>query len=370
MGKLISNVDDNQTRKIRLFSKIPVYDKGRTNLLKEMRLDMKKSIHVMLMIFLVSAPMWAKVINDKVGTAGFQFLKIGVGARNTALGGANIANPDGATAMFWNPAGICLDHKINTVLFHNNWIATINHNFIGFTLPFTDNDFIAASVNYITMDDMEETTLEQPQGTGIFFSASDYAATATYGRRITDRFMAAISVKYINETIWDMVSDGWAFDVGFIYNYQRLHLGMSFTNFGVNKQISGDQLEFEYQIYPDYKNDEVLLNYVTKTIRLPMSFRFGAGFDLLKNDNHMISAMTSIDYYNDIGETNNIGLEYGFKNNYFLRGGYQFNRTGFGMSFGAGIRCNLKNNELMFNYAAIDLQNFNLRHQTEISFSF
>jgi len=332
---------------------------------------MRESIKVGVVFLLaLSVLTFAQQIDDKVGTAGFQFLKLGVGARDVALGGANTAIPEGPTAMYWNPAGICLDNKKSVAFFKNNWIATINHNFIGLKMPVTGNDFIGASVNFISMDDMEETTIEQPQGTGRKFTASDYAVTATYGRRITDRFYAAFSAKYINEQIWDLVSDGWAFDVGFIYNYNKFHLGMSFNNFGIEKQISGDQLQLEYQIFPDYKTDEVLLECVPDDIRLPMSFRFGAGLDILKMNYHKLTIMGSINYFNDIGETENMGLEYSFLENYILRGGYQFNREGFDLSFGVGIRCHIKNVALVFDYAAVNMQDFGFRQQTGVSFSF
>ena len=40
------------------------------------------------------------------GTAGFQFLKLGVGARPVAMGSAYTAVADDANALFWNPAGL------------------------------------------------------------------------------------------------------------------------------------------------------------------------------------------------------------------------------------------------------------------------
>lgn len=332
---------------------------------------MKESMKVIFVILLfLSAYLTAKVIDDKRGTAGFQFLKLGVGARDAALGGANTAMPAGATALYWNPAGICLDDKKSATFVNNKWIATINHNFIGFKTPVNSDDFIGFSINFITMDEMEETTINEPQGTGMMFSASDYAATATYGRRITDRFNVAVTAKYINETIWELVSDGWAFDVGLIYNYYKFHLGMSFSNFGVDKRISGDQLQLEYQIYPDYKTDDVLLERVPDDIRLPMSFRFGAGFDVLKTNYHELVIMGSINYYNDIGETESMGLEYAFMENYFIRGGYQFNREGFDYSFGGGIRIHLGETFMVFDYAAVNTRDFDLRQQIGISFSF
>ena len=44
----------------------------------------------------------AAQIFEKVGTFDGQFLKIGVGARAAAMGGAFVGVADDATALFWN----------------------------------------------------------------------------------------------------------------------------------------------------------------------------------------------------------------------------------------------------------------------------
>jgi len=322
---------------------------------------------LILSLFPVS---FAKQIDNKVGTTSFQFLKIGVGARGNALGGANISTPSGPYSMYWNPAGICASNKMEVTVFNNNWIANIKHGFIGATVPVSNNDYLGAALIFVNMGEMEETTITEPQGTGKYFSAADYALTMTYGRRITDRFMTAISVKYINEQIWDLVSDGWAFDVGLIYNFNKFHVGMSFSNFGMKQDISGKQLEFEYQIYPEEKVDEVLLGYIPKKLALPMSFRFGAAYDLVRVNYHKLAAMSSIYYSNDIGESENVGLEYSFMENYILRGGYQFNHEGYDWSAGLGVRFHIKNIRFEFDYATLNLRDFDLQHQTGLSVSF
>lgn len=323
-----------------------------------------------LLVFVPSSLLVAQTIKNKTGTAGFQFLKLGVGARNVALGGATTAMAEGPTAIYWNPAGICFDNKTSATFFYNVWIASINHNFIGFKTPFSENNFIGAAVNFVTMDDMEETTINNPQGTGSYFSAYDFAIVLSYGRQITDRFSAALSVKYINERIWDLVADGWAFDVGFIYQFHKFRLGMSFNNFGTEKEIEGDQLESEYQIFPDYKTDEVFLARVPKSIRLPINFRFGAGFDLLKIHYHKLVLMADVAYFNDIGETENIGVEYSLLENYTLRFGYKSNHDAMDIAFGGGVKFYLKNICLQIDYAAVDMADFGYRHQTSLTFSF
>ncbi len=60
-----------------------------------------------LLCGLLAVPLqMAAQLNNKVGTTGFQFLKIGVGARETALAEAGTAMPEGTSAMFWNVAFI------------------------------------------------------------------------------------------------------------------------------------------------------------------------------------------------------------------------------------------------------------------------
>ena len=63
--------------------------------------------HVAVAIFfsaLLAFPVLGQ--NPNLGTAGAQFLKIPVGARESAMAGAVIANTSDATSLFWNPAGI------------------------------------------------------------------------------------------------------------------------------------------------------------------------------------------------------------------------------------------------------------------------
>ena len=48
----------------------------------------------------------AAAINSNAGTTGFNFLKIGIGARSAALGGAYTAVSGDIEASAWNPAGL------------------------------------------------------------------------------------------------------------------------------------------------------------------------------------------------------------------------------------------------------------------------
>ena len=329
--------------------------------------NLKSSAYLFLLLLTFGLAI-GDVIEDKVGTTGFQFLKIGIGPREVALAGTSFAITEGPISMYWNPAGICSNQKYNISFYYNNWIATVDHSFVGVTAPLTLNDYMGISVNFLSMDKMEETTIDEPLGTGREFSVYDYAATLSYGRRISDRFNVGISAKYIAEKIWDLTADGWAMDLGFTYRSRNIILGMTFANFGSNKEISGKQLETEQQIFPTYQNDEVLLSLKPQKIRLPSIFRFGAGYRFEFENLHKVLLLGDVVYHYDIGEKVDLGVEYVFMNNYMLRGGYQFNREGFDWSFGLGIKAYVGSFELIIDYAAVNTKDFDIRHQTGLTF--
>ena len=81
---------------------------------------------------------------------------------------------------------------------------------------------------------MEITTENSPNGTGQFFDAQDIAIGLSYARNLTDKFSAGLTVKYVNQTIWNESSSGVAFDIGTQYklDFNNLTIAMCMTNFG------------------------------------------------------------------------------------------------------------------------------------------
>jgi hypothetical protein len=332
-------------------------------------LTMRKIILIALCGTFV-ASLAAAQLTQKTGTAGFQFLRIGVGARETALGESGTAFAEGAGAIFWNPAGLTNGDRTEVQFFYNPWFASIKQSFMAAKIPITADNVVGLSVNLLSMDDMEETTIDEPQGTGRKFTSGDMALGATYAQRISDRFTAAVTAKYVREYIWDMVADGWAFDIGMQYRFDNLYLGMVMKDFGPNKEISGGQLEMNQQIFENWDTSPALVSVVPKDIRLPVSFQFGAGYAVLENESHRVRAMGNIAYYMDIGEVENLGAEYTFLGDYSLRVGYKFKRDIMGLAFGAGVKTMLGSMEVGADFAAVQMSDFGYRTQFSLSMSF
>jgi hypothetical protein len=312
----------------------------------------------------------AAQLTQKTATTGFQFLKIGVGARETALGESGTAFAEGASAIYWNPAGLANGDRTEVQFFYNPWFASIKQEFMAAKIPITPDNVIGISINLLSMDDMEETTIDEPQGTGRKFSSGDMAIGATYAQRISDRFTGAVTAKYIREYIWDMVADGWAFDFGMQYQFENLYLGMVLKDFGTNKQISGGQLQMNQQVFENWDTSPALVSMVPKDIRLPVSFQFGGGYAILENESHRVRAMGNITYYADIGEVENVGAEYTFLSDYSLRLGYKFKRDIMGLAFGVGVKTMLGSMGVGVDFAAVQMSDFGYRTQFSLSMSF
>ena len=118
-----------------------------------------------------------------VGVAGEPepFLKMGVGARATALSGAFCAYYDDATCPYWNPAsiGAMKDIAVGSMF---SWMAQdISHNFIDVILP-VDFGVLAFNILNLSVGNIEGRTSDTPDY--YTFSANDNSYFVTFAKQI------------------------------------------------------------------------------------------------------------------------------------------------------------------------------------------
>jgi hypothetical protein len=256
---------------------------------------------------------WAQA---KVGTAGVQFLKISPSCRAVGMGEAYVAVANDASAIYHNPGAICRLEKPEGMISYIDYAAGLQYGYIGMTHPMEKwNGAWAASVTYLTTDEMDETTPERPNGTGRTFTAGDVAVGLTYSQKLTDKFSVGGSVKFLDETLADKSATGWAADVGTYYytGWRSVRIAMLTSNFG-----------------PD-------MNFVDGPFPMPMNFTFGmAGYLLNSSDRRWWTGSDSVGTHalmlgfawshpNDNLEVYNVGLEYGYQNVAFVRVGKKVN---------------------------------------------
>ncbi len=311
-----------------------------------------RSIFCILAIALFVAPAGAQ--NPNLGTSGAQFLKIPVGARATAMGGAVIANASDATALFWNPAGITGVRANDLSISHTSLWATIALSHAAFVHTFEDIGSFGASVSVLTMDDMDVTTELQPEGTGETFGAQDLMIGATFARKLTEDFSVGLTVKYVEQRIWHESASGVAFDVGTQYRigFRDLTLAMSVMHFGGDLAYGGADLNVKYD-----PNSQIPYNRLTPSalttegFPLPLHFQVGLSMTALTTDEIKVLVATDVTHPNDNKEHVNVGGEVNVLDALFLRGGYRFGYDTERTTLGAGVRAPLGTASFSFDYA-------------------
>jgi len=279
----------------------------------------------------------------KTGTTAAPFLKIGVGPRAVGMGGAFTATANDITAMYWNPGGLAGLVTNEATFNHVKWFADISVDYAAVSFHLGEFGTLGAFVNVESMDDMLVRTEANPEGTGEHFGAGAFAAGVSYARNLTDRFSIGFNVKFVSEYIWNMSANGVALDIGTIYRIPILNefrIGASISNFGTKMKMSGrDNL---YIISPTGSAGNLLSSYVElDQFDLPLMFRVGVAADLVKEDEHRLTAALDAVHPNDNTEYLNTGVEYGWNDIVYLRGGWKslFERdTEQGFTAGVGLQ--------------------------------
>ncbi|MFZ4619193.1 MAG: PorV/PorQ family protein [Bacteroidota bacterium] len=304
---------------------------------------------------------------SKVGTSAAQFLKIGVGARSSAMGDAAAATSTSVDALYWNPAGLSLIQTISLSVSHNQWFADISHNYIGLAVPVTASDVLGISVVGLSAPEQEVTTIEQPEGTGVFYQVSDLAVGLTYSRILTDRFSVGFTAKYIQQNAYNESANTLAIDVGtrLQTGFHGMVIAMAVTNFGGNLKLEGRDListsDVNRNLSGDYNPSS---NLTTEQWSLPLNFRVGIALDVVGkgdpfflSDEHRVTLAIDANHPNDNTERANIGLEYGWNETIFLRSGYKVNYDAERWTFGAGVNVNIADEHFTLDYALVDYNN-------------
>ncbi len=315
-----------------------------------------------VLLLLITAHLALSGEISKVGTTAAQFLKIGVGARASAMGESYVAAANDASAIFWNPAGMA-DMVNNEVLFvRTNWLADMNYDFATVVIPIPEWGTFGLFYQGLSMGEMKVRTEYQPEGTGELFNASSFALGISFAKEITDRFAFGITGKYIKESIWHESASTFAVDLGIIYNtvLEGLRLGMAISNYGGKMQMDGKDLLRFMDIDPnlDGNNENIISRLNTEQFDIPIVFRVGLSFDAIKSDfNRLTITMDGISP-NDYKEHLNVGFEYGFREIVFLRGGYKgigIDNSEVGFSAGGGLKYMMSGGiGLSLDYAYVD----------------
>ncbi len=303
---------------------------------------------------------------SRVGTAGWQFLKLPTNARTAAMGGVNSAIGHGdASSALTNPASIADVENIDVTFNYMNWVADIGYQSISAVKNVQNWGVFGVNIVYLDYGDMERTeNLEAFDGAGASlgilpvydglgtFSAGDLAIGLSYAQQVTDKLQVGGNLKYVQETLDDAKTSNWALDIGTLYytGIKTLRISMLGKSFGPDSEFA--------------KYDERIQSTPIK-VKMPMLFAFGAAIDAIESNNdsphHLIVAAEYI-HPNDGPDKVNFGTEYVFMDMFSIRTGYRFNYDEEGFTFGGGFNYSMRGKSVKFDYAYLDVGLFKQVH--------
>lgn len=274
---------------------------------------------------LVLAAPLPTLAQSKVGTTAASFLEIGVGARSLAMGEASAAAAEDVTAMYWNPAGLVRGGSAVTFQY-TEWFAETALQYAGGTVDLGANGSIGVQAYVMDSGEMEVTTLEFEDGLGETFRVRDLSLGLSYARYLTTTFALGGTFKYIRSSIWRMSSSAVALDLGVQYTtpFDGVRLGFSISNFGGEMELEGDNVTERIDLDPTTAgdNDGILANLDTRSWDLPLIFRIGVAYDVLQTANTRVLVTSDALYPNNNNPYVNLGTEIGYRDFFFVRGGY------------------------------------------------
>lgn len=194
--------------------------------------------------------------SKSAGTSGAAFLKIGAGARPTAMGEAFAGVADDVNAIQWNTAGLATLKKNEFVAMRAQLFQDLEYNFFAFAYPTQELGTFAIGLNSLNVSGIEQRSADTdaPDGT---FESNDTVYTLAYARRVggdpfspddgeTTGLHLGGAAKYIRESIGGVSASAFAADLGALYRFdgRPLSVGLAVQNLGssVKFRNEGDPL--------------------------------------------------------------------------------------------------------------------------------
>ena len=177
----------------------------------------------MLGVTLALLALDAGAVSSAAGTAGAQFLKLGVGARANAMGGTCAAACDDAYSLYWNPAGLSrISGRGQVALYQSRMYGLLKHDFAAAAAHVSALDSVlAVGVTSLGTSQQGYDAADNPTGG---FNTQDLALSLGVarrfelfsGRRFEDErsVRAGAAVKMIRQSVPGAQTSSVALDLG------------------------------------------------------------------------------------------------------------------------------------------------------------
>jgi long-subunit fatty acid transport protein len=267
---------------------------------------------------------------DRAGSAGAGHLLINPWARTSGLANSGMASVNGAEASFLNVAGLAFVRKTDLIFSNNQYLVGtgIKINAVGFAQKVGESGALGISVTNMNFGDIAITETDLPEGGIGTFSPNYTNIGLSYAKGFSNSIYGGLTVRLVSEAIYNVRSQGVSFDAGIRYvtgEKDNVRFGITLRNVGPPMRYRGDGLSITASIPSSSSGSSSLtVDQRSEKYELPSLVNVGFAYDFLFTEKLKLTGnlqYTSNSFTNDqIG----LGAEFSFKNQFILRGGYQF----------------------------------------------
>ena len=303
---------------------------------------------------------------SRVGTAGFQFLKIHPDARSAALSGNAINLVNEPSVMFWNPAGLVHgeDRTWSVQAGHLSYWSGIRMQSLAVARRWSTGEVLAYGLRPLQTGPMKVTTEFQPTGTGQTFNATNTSMGLAYAKPLTDRFALGMTLNWVYEQMPDWQVHNATVDLGFRYDvgWRETRLAVGINHFGMNVTPSGRLVR------PTLGRNDTLQTF--ESLAPPTVLRLGLSGLVYQEQDHRVDGVVQLNHPTDQAESLGFALEYRYREWMFLRSGYEHQSgSGQGPSWGLGWRIPRSYGVLQVDYAFVGRSGLGPTHRLGLMWS-
>lgn len=297
---------------------------------------------------------------DRAGEAGASELLVNPWGRSSGWGSANTAGTYGIEAMNMNIAGLAYTKGTEIQFTHTSWLggSDINIVALGFSKRMGENGgVLGISATSMAFGEIDVTSYSNPEGGLGVFKPNYFNAGLAYSKNFSNTISGGVLVRIVSESISNLSVGGFAIDAGVNYvtgKDDRLKFGITLRNVGPTMRYSGNGLSDRVTIQNTEKS--LTVNQRSNDFELPSLVNIGLSYDLYlmqdsaDGETDKTHRLTLAGTFTSNAFTNDqirVGLEYGFREMFMLRGGYVYEADNFneedsktadaGPSFGASV---------------------------------
>lgn len=288
--------------------------------------------------------------NDtKRGQGGATELLINPWARSSGIAGANSGIVRGIESMGLNVAGLSAIRKTDINFCSALYLmgSQIHINTLGFGQKVGDNGAMGLTISSYDLGTFEETTVENPNGTGKTFKPQIFNFGAAYSKKFSERISGGLLIRGVSQSYNSASAFGLAIDAGIQYQTgkrKEFKFGVSLMNLGTKMQFEGT--DFTTRGTKQGTSYSQTVGLLTAASDLPSMLNIGVGYDFhFETDQIVLTPCFNFRSNSFTADQYQAGVQAAWKDMVILRGGYDYQKglinkdesttTNLGPSFGA-----------------------------------